>query len=94
MAEVRVVQAHELGADEAVRRLDSFEAMVSKFFVSLKWSGHNAKIKGPGVSGSIAVTDTQVTINFKLGMMARAAGVDAERLQGSITRRLAEAFQS
>ncbi len=94
MSEVRVVQAHTIGADEAVKRLDSFEAMVSKFMVSLKWSGHNAKVKGPGVSGQINVTDTSVTIQLKLGMMARVAGVDAERLQGSISRRVAEAFEA
>ena len=94
MAKVNVVHAHTLGADEAVKRLDSFEAMVSKFMVSLKWSGHNAKVKGPGVSGQIKVTDTSVTIELKLGMLARAAGVDAGRLQSSITRRVAEAFEA
>ncbi len=94
MSAVNVVQPHELGADEAIKRLDSFEEMVAKYFVSLKWSGHTAKIKGPGVSGNIDVTDTKVTINIKLGMMARAAGVDAQRLQGSITRRLTEAFDA
>jgi putative polyhydroxyalkanoate system protein len=93
MAKVKVVQTHDVGADEAVKRLDSFEEMVAKFFVSLKWSGHQAQIKGPGVSGSIEVTDTQVTISLKLGMMARAAGVDAERLQGSISKRVAAAFE-
>ena len=50
MSAVKVVQAHTLGADEAVKRLDSFEAMVSKFMVSLM-VGHNARSKDPGCQG-------------------------------------------
>ena len=94
MAEVRVVQGHQLTVDEAKNKLESFEAMLTKYGVSLQWSGSSAKVKGFGVSGNIAVTTSDITVVLKLGMMARAAGVDAERLKGSITRRLTEAYEA
>ena len=94
MAEVKVTESHSIGADEAVKRMASFEEMVSKFGVKIDWSGHHAKVKGLGVSGSIKVTDTDATVVFKLGMMARAAGVDPGRLEGSIRKRLKAAFEA
>ncbi len=92
MAEVRVSQAHSLSPDEAVRRIGSFEEMMAKYGVKAKWRGHAAQLKGMGVTGSIDITDSAATVVVKLGMMARAAGVDPARLEGSIRKRLKAAF--
>ena len=92
MATVKVQQAHNLGRDAAMKRMQSFEEMLTKYRVKLDWSGNRAKVKGIGVSGDVAVLDTEVTVALELGFLAKAAGVDADRLQGSITRRLAEAL--
>jgi putative polyhydroxyalkanoate system protein len=72
--------------------MQSFESMVARYGVKADWSGNKANLKGTGVSGDIAVSDTAVTVTLKLGMLARMAGVDPERLQQSIEKRLSAAF--
>lgn len=92
MSKVHVRQTHNVGRAVAKGKLASFEQMLTKYKVSLSWAGDKATIKGVGVSGDVAVGDDAVDVHIKLGMLARAAGVDAKRLEGSISRRLAEAF--
>lgn len=92
MAQIKVVEAHTLGAREAQAKLAVFEEMLTKYAVKTKWRGNHADIKGMGVSGTIDVTDSEATIVVKLGMMARAAGVDPARLEGSIRKRVKAAF--
>ncbi len=94
MSTITVTEPHNLTVDEAVSRLSVFEEMVSKFGVSLKWNGAIADIKGMGVGGKIQVTESDATIVLKLGMLARAAGVDAERLKSSVSRRVRTAFEA
>ena len=90
MAEINVNVPHTLSADEAKNRASAFEEMMSKYGVKAKWKGHEAQIKGLGVSGTMSITGSNVQVKLKLGMMAKAAGVDAKRLQASIERRLRE----
>lgn len=92
MASVNVKQAHQLGASGAKAKLASFESDLAKYKARLEWAGNTAQVKGIGVSGNVQVTDTQVAVNLELGMLARAAGVDAGKLQTSIAKRLAAAF--
>lgn len=92
MASVKVQQPHTIGAAAAKAKLASFEGDLAKYKAKLDWSGHTAQVKGIGVSGNVQVTDTQVSVQLELGMLARAAGIDATRLQGSIAKRLAAAF--
>jgi putative polyhydroxyalkanoate system protein len=92
MSKVSVRQAHSLSKAEAKEKLAGFEEMLKKYRVALEWRGDSAAIKGVGVSGNVAVSDAEVAVDLKLGMLARAAGIDAGRLQGSIARRLAEAY--
>ncbi len=94
MASVKVQQAHALGATTAKSRLAAFEADLAKYKARLDWSGNTAQVKGIGVSGTVQVTDASVAVNLELGMLARAAGVDATKLQNSIAKRLAGAFAS
>ena len=93
MSTIRVKQAHTLTAEEAKSRLADFESGMSKYGVSLDWTGLTAKVKGMAVSGGIDVDDSVVDLTLKLGMMARAAGVDAGRLESSITKRLKDLFE-
>lgn len=92
MASVKVQQAHAVGAGTAKLKLASFEGDLAKYKARLDWSGNTAQIKGIGVSGQVLVTDASVTVNLELGMLARAAGIDAGKLQNSIAKRLAGAF--
>lgn len=93
MADVVVTQPHSVSLEEAKARIAGFEAMMSKYGVKAAWSGNQAKLKGLGVTGGIDIAPTVVTVNVKLGMMAKAAGVDATKLQGSIAKRLKAAFE-
>lgn len=92
MADVKVKKAHSLSTTEAQQRLQSFEEMLTKYGVKAKWNGNHADLKGTGVSGSIDVSDKDVTVVVKLGMLAKAAGVDAGRLGKSIEKRLDSAL--
>lgn len=93
MAEVRVTESHSLTTDEAKKRVNSFEEMITKYGVKVNWKGNSAKLSGPGVKGSIDVTSSNATVVVKLGMLARAAGVKADKLEGSIRKRLRTAFE-
>jgi putative polyhydroxyalkanoate system protein len=92
MADVRVTEPHTLPAAEARAKVAAFEEMMAKYRVATTWRGNEAEIKGMGVGGSISVTDRDCTVVVKLGLMARAAGIDAAKLEGSIRKRLRAAF--
>ncbi|MBT8470772.1 MAG: polyhydroxyalkanoic acid system family protein [Deltaproteobacteria bacterium] len=93
MADVRVTQSHTVSHDDAKQKLGSFEDMMKKYGVSANWSGSHADLKGTGVKGAIDITDSDVRVELKLGMLAKAAGIDPDRLRKSIGRRLKEAFE-
>ena len=93
MSEIKVSQPHNVSADEARRKVQEFEQMVQKYGVSSSWSGNQATLKGTGVSGSIAIGPRSVDVVVKLGMMAKAFGVDAAKLEASIRKRLKAAFE-
>ncbi|MBL9104259.1 MAG: polyhydroxyalkanoic acid system family protein [Myxococcales bacterium] len=93
MSEVRVSQPHNVSVEEARKKVQGFETMVEKYGVKSKWSGNTAKLDGTGVSGSIDIKPNAVEVVVKLGMMARAFGVDPVKLESSIRKRLKEAFE-
>ncbi len=92
MSTIEVKQNHSLTQEEAKSRLAGFEEQLAKYGAKLEWSGSTAELKGMGVSGDAAVTDEVVTVRVKLGILAKAAGVDPERLKGSLEKRLASAL--
>jgi len=93
MADVRVTQPHSLSQDDAKQQMAGFEEMMKKYGVSAQWSDDHADLKGTGVKGSIDVSQDDVRVELKLGMLAKAAGIDPARLEKSIRRRLKEAFE-
>lgn len=92
MAEINITEPHALGAAEAKKKIADFEEMMGKYGVKANWSGNKATLKGMAAKGSIDISDTAATIVIKLGMMAKAAGVDANKLEASIRKRLKAAF--
>ncbi len=92
MSKIAIHHDHTLDATTARERISGFESYMSKYGAKLIWSGNKADLKGPGVSGNVELGDHWVEIKLKLGMLARAAGVDPNRLEGSIKRRLEAAF--
>ena len=94
MATVRVEQAHSLSVEEAKKALDEFAKDIAKFGMKLEWNGATAVLKGTGASGDVSVESERVVVTVKLGLLAKAAGVNPDRLEGSIGRRLASALSS
>jgi putative polyhydroxyalkanoate system protein len=92
VADVVVTESHKLGIEGAKRALEPFSADLSKYGMSLHWKGSEADLKGTGASGSVVVTDTQVTVTVKLGMMAKVAGIKPDKLHDSIQRRVRAAL--
>ena len=92
MSTVVVKESHSLSPEEAKGRLAAFEEEISsKFGLKTKWAGLRADLKGTGVSGDVNVTDADVTITVKLGLMARAV-VKPDKLKASIEKRLKAAL--
>jgi len=87
------MQPHSLSQEDAKQQLAGFEEMMKKYGVSARWTGSHADLKGTGVKGSIDVSQRDVRVELKLGVLAKAAGIDPARLQKSISRRLKEAFE-
>jgi len=93
MSTIKVSQPHSVTIDEARAKVQGFEEMVKKYGVKSDWSGNRAKLKGTGVSGSIAVQPASVDVELKLGLLAKAAGVKPDLLKASIEKRLKAAFE-
>ena len=93
MADVFVEQKHALSIEDAKKRIAGFEEMLQKYGVKVDWKGPSGTLKGTGVSGGIDVTTSAVKITVKLGLLAKAAGVDGVKLKGSIEKRLKAAFE-
>ena len=94
MSKVHVHETHNLGAAEAKSRASVFDDMFKKYGVKPKWKGNEAKIKGPGVSGGVQITDKDITVDLKLGMLAKAAGIKADKLEDSIRRKIKSAMEA
>jgi putative polyhydroxyalkanoate system protein len=88
--DIALEQAHSLGRAEARKRLAEVEAKLKeRFGVSLQWNGDLAQVTGKGVSGSIAISDTQLVVNLKLGLMMRPL---AGQIRAAIQRQIDKAL--
>ena len=89
MSKIVVREAHSLPIAEAKNRVGAFDDYLKKYGAKLDWKSETlADIKGMGISGDIKLGDDSVTVTIKLGMMAKAVGVDPVKLEGSVRRRL------
>ena len=87
MANITVREEHQKSIEEVKKGISTFEEMMGKYMIKVDWSGNKATLKGP-VSGSIEIGNEWIEVSVKLGMMAKAMGVDPVRLEGSIRKRL------
>jgi putative polyhydroxyalkanoate system protein len=94
MSKIVVQQNHSLSPEEAISKISGFQEMMAKYGVKSSWKNHHADLKGLGVSGTIDVTNSEVVVTLKLGMLAKAAGIDSARLKESIEKRLGPALAS
>ena len=87
MANITVREPHQKSIEDVKAGIAAFEEMMGKYMIKVSWSGNKAALKGP-VSGSIEIGSDWIEVSIKLGMMAKAMGVDPTRLEGSIRKRL------
>jgi len=92
MSQVNVKVTHQKDPNSIRDQIGSFEEMLNKYHVQIKWEGNRAELKNPAISGHIDITDEHVEVQIKLGMMAKAMGINAEKLTGSIRKRLEAAL--
>ena len=92
MSTITVRHLHNLTLDTARERINAFEQALNKFGAQLVWTDNTAEVKGFGVTGTAELGEGFVEVCLKLGMMAKAAGVDSVKLEASIAKRLAAAF--
>jgi hypothetical protein len=93
--EIRVVQPHALTAAEARRRLGGFEELLAKYRVRIDWSGDDGRLAGvPGVGGEVRVRSADVEVQVSVSRMVVLMGLDPQKLEATIRRRLAEALQA
>ena len=93
MSKIVVREAHSLPISEAKNRVGAFDQYLMKYGAKLDWKSDTAAvIKGMGISGDVKLGSDAVTVTIKLGMMAKAVGVDATRLEGSVCKRLVKAI--
>ena len=92
MSTIVVTESHSKSIEDARSSLGAFEGDIAKYGMKLIWSGATAELKGTGASGDVKVTDSQVTVTVKLGMMAKMAGVKPDLLEKSIAKRLKAAL--
>jgi len=92
MSTIRVEQAHALDLESAKRAVDVFAQDIAKYGMKLVWSGSRGELKGTGASGEVEVESSRVVVTVKLGMVAKMAGVKADKLQASIEKRLKAAL--
>ena len=92
MSTITVRHPHNLPLDIARERINAFEETLNNFGAKLVWTANTAEVKGFGVTGTAELGEGFVEVCLKLGMMAKAAGVDPVRLEASIAKRLAATF--
>ncbi|MBC7795149.1 MAG: polyhydroxyalkanoic acid system family protein [Clostridia bacterium] len=91
MSQINIEQHHALGHAEARKRVSTLEPKLKeKYGVSLEWNGNMANVKGTGVSGTLAVDDSKVAVDLKLGFLLRPmAGKIKEGLEAQVIKALA-----
>lgn len=101
MPDIRVVETHQLPVEQVQTRLGGFSDLLNKYGVKLDWqppgaqsSQRRAQLKGvPGVGGHIEIRPTEVEVFVTLSRLVTMMGLDPQRLEGTIRRRLGEALR-
>ncbi len=86
MSKIVVERQHNLGRDGAREQAQQLaERLAKQYDVSYRWLGDTLEFRRTGAQGTIAVDDTKVCVNLKLGLLLSA-------LSGTIKREIEEAL--
>ena len=94
MTEIRVLEEHALGREEARDRLRKFEEALERYRFKVDWQEFRGELLGTGASGHVDVQEESVEIFVKLGVMAKLAlassGNSPEKVEEWLRRKLAQ----
>ena len=93
MATISIERNHTLPLDQARAAIEKFEGDLKRYGLKTEWNGNVAQLKGTGASGEIRIDQSKVKVEIKLGLLAKAAGIDPTRVQASIEKRLDAALK-
>lgn len=70
MANIHIKRRHKLGCDEARERVEEVaKVLQTELNANYGWDGDTLKFKRTGATGSIDVSDDEVELNIKLGVL-------------------------
>jgi putative polyhydroxyalkanoate system protein len=91
MSHIKAYRQHGLGLEGARRAAEEIAAHLDeRFDLSYRWEGHSLHFKRSGIDGHLNVTDTEVSVEARLGLLMMAFKPALER---EVNRYLDEALQ-
>ena len=92
MSQIHINREHPFGIEEARERVEVLRAKLkSKLGVQSKWQDDELLFKGSGATGKITVTDKDIDVIVKLGLLLSAL---APSIEESISKGLDDAINS
>ena len=65
---MKISRAHNLGSDEARKRIQKVALeLEQRFSLRSEWQGEKLKFRGSGVKGDVAIADDSIEFNVELG---------------------------
>ena len=90
MADIHIERAHSMPLKKARDAADDFaQRLNDKFELASEWDGDTLHFKRSGVSGTLALTKSSVTIDVQLGFLLSAF---AGKMEGHIKDNLDQLF--
>ena len=91
MAEIKIERNHTLGKNEAQKRVSELEPKLKeKYGVHLEWQPDGtAKVKGTGVTGSLALGADSLDLEIKLGLLLKPM---SGRIRGALEHQIDKAL--
>jgi putative polyhydroxyalkanoate system protein len=73
MADIHIVRAHGMALKKARDAANDLAAKLQdKFDLTSEWEGDTLNFQRPGVTGSLAITKSEVVIDVRLGLLLSA----------------------
>ena len=92
MADIEVKRAHNLGLKGARAAADRMaEHLGRKFDLKGDWHGNVLRFQRPGVTGSLEITDKDLSLSVALGLLLKAM---KGSIQGAIEEQLDSLFSA
>jgi putative polyhydroxyalkanoate system protein len=80
MSRITVERTHSLGLAVAREKAEALaQRLASEYDVKYRWSGDTLEFKRGGADGTIAVGDSSVRVELKLGLLLSALGGTIKR---------------